>query len=260
MPIWISLADLGQKEIYEYLFSTWLTPATFLIPTTIAEPDLKQQIEQGRVWLLLDGVDEVATSGIQTLQAIANQLRGWLSQSRVILTCRLNVWEADKNALAEFETYRLLDFDYPQQVHQFIDNWFKVPLNKKDLGGSKKERLKTELEKPDKARLRDLVQNPLRLTLLCASWQSQEGNLSETKAGLYAQFVEQFYKWKCDRFSITDQEKRSLNKALGRLALQDIDTENTRFRLRESFIREAMRDNSLFEKALQLGWLHDLEG
>jgi HEAT repeat protein/GTPase SAR1 family protein len=253
LPIWISLADLGQKEIYEYLFSTWLTPAAFPVSTTIAEPDLKQQIAQGKVWLLLDGVDEFATAGIQALQAIANQLRGWVPPSRVILTCRLNVWEADKNALADFETYRLLDFDYPQQVHQFIDNWF----SNSDFA-EKKERVKAELESPEKARLRDLIQNPLRLTLLCASWQSQEGNLPETKAGLYAQFVEQFYKWKCDRFPISYQEKRLLNEALGRLAVQDIDTGNTRFRLRESFIREAIGDDSLFEKALQLGWLNNV--
>ncbi|MCU0537930.1 MAG: HEAT repeat domain-containing protein [Hydrococcus sp. Prado102] len=254
LPIWISLADLGQQttlNIWDYLQSTWLSLAISPIQKDIAKTELGQQIEQGQVWLLLDGVDEVATSGILTLQAIANQLRGWLSQSRVILTCRLNVWEADKNALAEFETYRLLDFDYPQQVHQFIDNWFS------NSNALKKERLKTELENPEKARLRDLIQNPLRLTLLCASWH-QKGNLPETKAGLYAQFVEQFYKWKCDRFSITYQEKKLLNQALGRLALQDIDTGNTRFRLRESFIHEAMGDDFLFEKALQLGWLNNV--
>jgi predicted NACHT family NTPase len=49
---------------------------------------------------------------------------------------------------------------------------------------SKGERLKTELDNPDKARLRDLIQNPLRLTLLCSSWQSNEANLPDTKAEL----------------------------------------------------------------------------
>lgn len=255
MPIWISLADLGQQatlNIWDYLQSTWLSFATSPTQKNIAETELVQQIEQGQVWLLLDGVDKVATSGIQTLQAIDHQLSGWLAQSRVILTCRLNVWEADKNALADFETYRLLDFDYPQQVHQFIDNWF----SKGDA--EKKKRLKAELDNAEKVRLRNLIQNPLRLTLLCASWQSQEGNLPDTKAGLYAQFVDQFYKWKSDRFSIIHEEKRSLNEALGRLAFQDIDSGTTRFCLRESFIREAMGDDSLFEKALQLGWLNNV--
>jgi HEAT repeat protein/energy-coupling factor transporter ATP-binding protein EcfA2 len=256
LPIWISLADLGQQNtfnIWDYLQSTWLSLAISPAQKTIAETELAQQIEQGKIWLLLDGVDEVATTGIETLQAIANRLRGWLSQSRVILTCRLNVWEADKNALADFETYRLLDFDYPQQVHQFIDNWF----SNSDFAEQKK-RLKTELENPEQSRLCDLIQNPLRLTLLCHSWQSQEDNLPETKAGLYAQFVEQFYKWKSDVFSITYQDKKLLNQALGRLALQDIDTGNTRFRLRESFIREAIGDDGLFEKALELGWLNNV--
>lgn len=255
LPIWISLADLGQQatfNIWNYLQSSLLSQEISPTPKSIVETELEKEIQEGRVWLLLDGVDEVATSGIQTLQAIAQQLRGWLAQSQVILTCRLNVWNADKNALAEFETYRLLDLDYPQQVHQFIDNWF--------INGNaeKKKRLKAELDNPEKARLRDLIQNPLRLALLCASWQSREGNLPETKAGLYAQFVEQYYKWKSDRFPISHQEKIALNQALGRLALQDIDTGTTRFRLRESFIREAIGNDYLFEKASKLGWLNNV--
>jgi DNA replication protein DnaC len=256
LPIWISLADLGKQStwnIWKYLQSTWLSVATSPTQKTVAEIELAQKIEEGNVWLLLDGVDEAATSGLKVIQELANQLKGWLAQSQVILTCRLNVWEGDKNALADFETYRLLDFDYPQQVHQFIDNWFSS-----SNFTEKKERLKTELEKPEKTRLRDLIQNPLRLTLLCASWQNNEGELPKTKAGLYAQFVEQVYKWKSDIFPITFQEKRLLNKALGQLALQDIDTGNTRFRLRESFVREAIGDDSLFEKALQLGWLNNV--
>jgi HEAT repeat protein len=166
----------------------------------------------------------------------------------------LNIWQADLNFLSDFETYRLLDFDYPQQVHQFIHNWFVS----KDV--SKGERLKSELDNPDKARLRDLIQNPLRLTLLCSSWQSKEGNLPDTKAELYAQFVRQFYKWKSNCFPVNTRQQQELNKALGQLAIKDIDGSNSRFRLRESFISEELgypdEENSLFYLALKLGWLN----
>ncbi|MCC2693046.1 HEAT repeat domain-containing protein [Nodularia sp. LEGE 04288] len=261
LPIWISLADLARNgnftDIQTYIDQNWLQQA--ILPTQLTQEvrdDLTNQIQQGRVWLLLDGVDEISAGSAsqQPLEEISRQLTGWVGRSsRVVLTCRLNVWQADRNALETFETYRLLDFDYPQQVHQFIDNWFVEDIEKG-------ERLKTELNSTERVRLRDLVQTPLRLTLLCSMWQSEEGNLPETKAGLYSQCVQQFYTWKQNRFPTQKKEKRELNQALGSLALRDINEGSSRFRLRESFISEELGypddETSLFYQALQLGWLN----
>jgi HEAT repeat protein/transcriptional regulator with XRE-family HTH domain/energy-coupling factor transporter ATP-binding protein EcfA2 len=259
LPVWISLADLGRNgnltDIQTYIFNSWLEQA--IPPTQLTQEvreDFTNQIQQGRVWLLLDGVDEMSGGEThQPLEEISRQLTGWLCSSRVVLTCRLNVWQADCNALETFETYRLLDFDYPQQVHQFIDNLFG-----KD--SEKGERLKTELDSPERMRLQDMVQTPLRLALLCGIWQTEEGNLPQTKAGLYHQFVQQFYNCKQNRFPTTIKEQRNLNQALGRLALRDINESSSRFRLRESFIIEELGypddKTSLFYKALQLGWLN----
>ncbi len=280
LPVWVSLADLtldgNLRSLEDYLLNSWLP----------FSPDKRQKVQEnfteqfkaGRVWLLLDGVDEIATSSSQTLQNISRQLSGWVGKARVVLTCRLNVWQADVNALSEFETFRLLDFDYPQQVHQFIDNWFnpsqlfdppQPPLGRGEQEqdfvrgeNSKGDRLKIELGREEKARVRDLVQNPLRLALLCRSWQLYEGSLPETKAQLYGQFVEQFYRWKCVLFPIKESKRRELNLALGRLAKDDIDSSEGRFRLRKDFIEKKLGNaddkNSLFYLALQIGWLNNV--
>ncbi|MBD2254717.1 HEAT repeat domain-containing protein [Nostoc parmelioides] len=261
LPVWISLADLGRNgslmDIQTYISNSWLEQA--IPPTQLTQKirdDFTNQIQQGRVWLLLDGVDEISggEASQQPLEEIARQLTGWLARSsRLVLTCRLNVWQADRNALESFETYRLLDFDYPQQVHQFIDNWFVEEIEKG-------ERLKTELDSSQRVRLQDMVQTPLRLALLSSIWQSEEGDLPETKAGLYHQCVQQFYKWKQNRFPTSIQEQRNLNQSLGRLALRDINEGGSRFRLRETFIIEELGypddETSLFYKALKLGWLN----
>ncbi len=260
LPIWISLTDLVQNEtltdIKTYICNS-LEDA--IAPRPLTEKILNEftnQIQQGRVWLLLDGVDEISGDAAlhQPLEEISRQLTRWIGRSsRVVLTCRLNVWQADRNALETFETYRLLDFDYPQQVHEFIDNWFVEDIEKA-------ERLKTELGSAERGRLQDLVQTPLRLMLLCRIWQTEEGNLPETKAGLYHQYVQQFYGWKQNPFRTFTKEQRELNKALGLLALRDINEGSSRFRLRESFISEELGDvddeTSLFYKAGQLGWLN----
>ncbi|MEQ8969879.1 MAG: NACHT domain-containing protein [Coleofasciculus sp. C1-SOL-03] len=284
LPIWINLADLSGKDIGTYVLEVWLNQA--IPPTRLNQKirdDLVKQIEQGRVWLLLDGVDEMVASTVKLnnarnwgdssfhsvplrmtsenpLQAIADQLTGWINQARVVLTCRLNVWLASTNALETFETYCLLDFDYPHQVHQFIDNWFNncrdVPVER--LQPDKAKRLKAELAQPERIRICDLVQNPLRLALLCSTWQTWEGHLPDTQAGLYQKFVQQFYIWKASIFNTDRQDE--LNQALGQLARRDIDESTSRFRLRESFIEKELGkvtdNNSLFFLALQLGWLN----
>lgn len=260
LPIWVSLADLVKNEnenlidFETYLFETWLKLAVSLNSRDTAKRELSTQIEQGRVWLLLDGVDEVTASGVQILQYLSQQLQGWLGKSQIVLTCRLNVWQADLNFLSNFETYRLLNFDYPQQVHQFINNWF----SNKDA--SQGERLKTELDNPDKARVRDLIQNPLRLTLLCDIWEGNKAKLPDTKAELYTQFVVQFYRWKSNRFPIENTQRKKLNQALGRLAKKDIDSSNSRFRLQESFISQELNSDkeNYFDLALRLGWLNNV--
>jgi len=256
LPLWVSLADLAPggslQDFDSYLLKRWLPRA---VSEDRVERDFKRQFEEQRVWLLLDGVDEVATSGVETLGSIAKQLVGWVGKARVVLTCRLNVWQADANALSDFETFRLLDFDYPQQVHRFIDNWFAID-------SARGKRLQAELDKAQRSRIRDLVKNPLRLALLCRTWQLYEGDLPDTRAGLYAQFVERFYDWKSHRFPISKQRQRDLNRALGELALVDIDSPGGRFRLREDFVCEKLGDaddeSSLCYVALQLGWLNQV--
>ena len=264
-PIWISLAELDGKSIKDYLLQVWLEDAFAGPHVTIEQENaIATLFKENNVYLLLDGADEMSSP--QPLQEISQHLTGFIKHGRVILSCRLNVWEANINALHDFETYRLLDFDYPQDVKRFINKWFanltSQTNNPKNNRDNKAESLWDELKKPDRSRIQDLVKNPLRLALLCATWQSSEGSLPETKAGLYQQFVNEFYKWKENRFSITETEQEELNAALGRLAQKAIDGETSRFRLRHKLIREELGDpkkkNSLFDWALQLGWLNQV--
>ncbi|HEY9605356.1 MAG TPA: HEAT repeat domain-containing protein, partial [Allocoleopsis sp.] len=117
-------------------------------------------------------------------------------------------------------------------------------------------------DKSERQRIQDLVKNPLRLALLCSTWQSSDKGLPSTKAGLYERFLKEFYKWKEDRFPITEDQQEELNAALGRLAKRAIDQDMSRFRLQHKLVREELGDpkqqSSLFWLALQLGWLNQV--
>lgn len=63
VAIWISLADLQGRLLEEYLLQTWLKKAMQVVRLTPKmENALAELFKSGRVWLLLDGVDEM-TSG-----------------------------------------------------------------------------------------------------------------------------------------------------------------------------------------------------
>ncbi|AFY30529.1 HEAT repeat domain-containing protein [Calothrix sp. PCC 7507] len=261
LPIWVSLADLQGKTLEQYLIQDWLPSATrkLRVPPEIEEA-FCEQFNQGRVWLLLDAVDEMAIESSHALAKIASFLKGWVADSTIILTCRLNVWDGGKNALESFNVYRNLNFTYSHElsphsnkVEQFIQRWFQ---DNPTCGDS----LRTELNQPERRRLKDAVKNPLRLALLCRIWGLGQGGLPNTKAMLYEQFVQSIYEWKHDRFPTTPAQRQRLNHGLGELALLAIAQEKTKFRLRHRFICEVLgtADDGLFSLALQLGWLNQV--
>ncbi len=258
LPIWISLADLQGATLENYLLQDWLKQATgkINVPAELQEA-FAQQFEQGRVWLLLDAIDEMAIDGATALTSLARQLRGWLTRAHIVLTCRSNVWDSGKNALDGFTVYCNRSFSHARgtdgdQVGQFIDRWFQ---NHPELG----DRLQQELNNPQRKRIRDAVKNPLRLALLCRSWSLAQGALPQTKSLLYRQFVETLYEWKQDRFPTTIAQRQQLNEALGQVALRALLQRETRFRLSHSFAQAAFAQSlDLMTLALQLGWLNQV--
>jgi len=252
VPIWISLGANGSKRLEQYLLEDWLRNAARELEA--APPNWKQAfgelLKSGKVWLLLDGADEMTVES--PLADINQQLsQGWAANVRVILTCRLNVWQADNNTLANFfDVYSNLGNDNPDLVREFIHNWFTG-------NPDKSERLQEELEKPHRESIRDLVKNPLRLAFLCQTWEQRQGRLPQTKARMYQMFVEAFYAWN-NKFAVDETQQAQLNKGLGHLAINAIARPDSRFQLPESEIRKVLVNPDLFRLALKLGWLNQV--
>jgi hypothetical protein len=262
LPIFISLGSLEGMTLEEYLLKKWLPDAIKLFnsdfkTTSEIEEQLKTRFYKGDVWLLLDGVDEMGESSPgEALRKISQALTDWLGQARVILTCRLNVWDAITNNHLpgfDFDTYKTQEFK-PEDVDKFIEEWFKYD-NKIQEG----EELKAKLRQPGKERIYELVTNPLRLSLLCQIFYNNKHNdLPETKAELFGLYTRYFYDWKPElvpqNFNYT--LKQELHQALGRLALAGINSD-ARFRLNESFAVKEMGQD-LFDLACHVGvgWLN----
>ena len=126
LPICVALAGLQGLSLQNYLLEKWLPEAIAL-----AYPDIdveanqvkafKQRLRQGGVWLLLDGADEMGeATPLQTIQA---ELTDWLRLVRVVLTCRLNLWDSQVKGLVGFDTYKTQEFS-EVSVRRFIKQWF----------------------------------------------------------------------------------------------------------------------------------------
>ncbi|MGK7913256.1 MAG: NACHT domain-containing protein [Synechococcus sp.] len=266
LPIWISLADLDNQSLETYLTQTWLRQAfkAFQVPQeTVAE--FATQVRQGRVWLLLDAVDELGGDGSRAISRLARDLKGWLSDAQVILTCRVNIWDAGNNALAGCRTFRCLSFSDGggfnsgsglddatgrNQVEEFIGRWFRGDRQRGD-------NLCRRLAQHRLRRVRQLVRHPLYLALLCRTWASAKGDLPATKTSLYRQFAIAHYEWKQDLFPTTLAQRKELNEALSQLALAAMTQSPPSFRLRRSVVERHFQGQlDLLSLALQLGWLN----
>jgi predicted NACHT family NTPase len=260
LPIWIPLGNLPTPapKLKDYLLNNWLEDAILNVTPKI-RAEFEGLLTAGRVWLLLDGVDEMVANSGNHLSFIDNWIPGWCQQLSVMLTCRLNVWEANPHALNNFQTYRTLEFSQ-EKVNEFIEACFQNRRGDACVAPTLGIQLQQALNQPGKERIKDLMRNPLRLMLLCSTWHLRDGKLPDTKAELYQQFVEEVYRWKKDEFRTEPEERKQLNAKLKELALAAIDKEENRFCLRHKFVEGILgdRDGSVFQLALNIGWLNQV--
>ena len=254
LPVWISLANLQGETLENYLLDTWFSS----IECSKTTEQLKQRFSQADIWLLLDGVDEMAENSPLDAFKI-EKLPDWLKKARFVLTCRLNVWdERINNPLTGFETYKTQEFE-PKQVDDFIQDWFQCAESIEKGSTEKGSTLKTKLKESRHEKIRSLVTNPLRLSLLCQTFYlDEQGELPETKAGLYERFTNYFYEWKPENIPEelrnSYDKKDELHEALSKLALAGIDS-NARFRLNRKVAYKQMGEE-LFKLACDVGWLN----
>lgn len=257
LPIFISLANLQGRTIEEYLVKQWLPEAMRLFKSDVTPEIERQLIEcfgKGGVWLLLDGVDEISeNSPVQALAKINQELTASLRQGQVVLTCRLNVWDAKvSNPLTGFDTYKTQEFK-PEQIDEFIHLWFECAGNL-----PKGKILQAKLKATKHGNICKFVKNPLRLSLLCQTFDlDKQGELPKTKAALYQRFTRYFYEWKSELFPElyqSDYLKYELHSALGKLSFAGINS-SARFRLRRSLALQEMGER-LFKLACEVGWLN----
>jgi energy-coupling factor transporter ATP-binding protein EcfA2 len=136
-----------------------------------------EALKQGKLLILLDGLDEVPTDN---QDKVIGQIQNFVDQhdkNRFICSCRTAVY---RHNFKRFNDVVMAEFD-DEQIKQFIYNWFQSDVDYRD---GTAERCYSLLQKEENKAAKELAQTPLLLTFLCLVYNRSQ-DLPKNRAVLY---------------------------------------------------------------------------
>lgn len=134
-------------------------------------------LEQGKLLILLDGLDEVTKAHqnavIDSIQAFVTRY----DKNRYIASCRI---AAHRSIWNRFRDIEVADFN-DVQIQQFINNWFRSDIDKEEKTA---EQCWNTLEDSKNSAAKELAHTPLLLTFLCMVYDRTQG-FPTNRATLY---------------------------------------------------------------------------
>ncbi|HEY9640104.1 MAG TPA: NACHT domain-containing protein [Coleofasciculaceae cyanobacterium] len=172
-------------------------------------------LEQGRLLILLDGLDEVPKVNLNAvMEAIQNFVTQY-DKNRFIASCRIAAY---RSTFHKFRDIELADFD-DQQIRQFIHNWFQSDLDKQT--GTAEKCWEILNEDGNKA-AKELAHTPLLLTFLCLVYDRTQGFPSK-RAALYRKALDILLEeWAAEKRITPGEVYQGLNTDLEKVLLSEI--------------------------------------
>ena len=140
-------------------------------------------LKQGRVLVLLDGLDEVPQADSRLILTQIREFCRTYHKNSIIVTCRTNAVGYRFENLG-FTQDTVADFDQ-KQIEIFAHNWFVAFVrNDPEAGKARAKQFIEKLQQPENKRIRDLAVTPILLNLTCLVFQDI-GNFPSNRAKLY---------------------------------------------------------------------------
>jgi len=151
--------------------------------------DAETLLNQGRVLVLLDGLDEVTgKKGKKITKAIKWFARHY-PQVQVIVTCRTQSFTGDMNWKSlNFQFVEVADFN-KSQVEEFSKHWFKTVMRDELVGLTKAQEFLEQLFREENKSIRELAITPILLSLTCAVFH-ETGKFYSKRSELYEEALE----------------------------------------------------------------------
>jgi len=169
IPVFITLRTLAASgktledfNLLNYISSSWNNH-------DISSEQVETLLQQGKLLLLLNGLDEIPQSNSEEIIQQIQQFAETYAQNQIIITCRL---AAQTYHFSGFTYFEIADLDSPQ-IETFAKKWFSTN-NTSNHEGLKKATLFLDLLKRQENKLiRELASTPILLNLLCLVFQEK---------------------------------------------------------------------------------------
>ncbi|MEG4291121.1 NACHT domain-containing protein [Microcoleus sp. C2C3] len=212
IPVFIELKSFTSSQIdIEKLIVEEFSICGF--PSS--EQFIAKALEQGKLLILLDGLDEVPTVNTnEVISKIQNFVDRYYKNS-FIVSCRTAAY---RNNFQRFTDVKLADFD-DTQIEQFIGNWFQSEVDKQAGTAQKCWEL---LQKPEYAAAKELAHTPLLLTFLCLNYDRSQ-NFPNNRSVLYKKALRILLEeWAAEKRILRDEIYQGLSTELEESLLSEI--------------------------------------
>ncbi|MFM7407725.1 MAG: NACHT domain-containing protein [Cuspidothrix sp.] len=227
IPVFIELKRFESSEIH---IEKYIIQEFDICGFPYPEKFTAKALEQGKLLILLDGLDEVPT---QNLTQVINQIQNFVDkhdQNRFIASCRTAAY---RHNFRRFSDVAMADFD-DEQIQQFITNWFHGENDTQAQTGAKCWEL---LQKPENEGAKELAHTPLLLTFLCLVYDRSQ-NFPNNRSVLYKKALRILLEeWAAEKRILRDEIYQGLHTELEELLLAEIAY--TGFKSNHLFFSEA---------------------
>lgn len=189
---------------------------------------MHSELAQGRVLLLLDGLDEVAGANsrqqvIQAVQAFTEQYK----QCCTVVACRVRAYEGEQNTawrLPGWPTVTLADWSLGQMEY-FIDAWYHAAAAASAMPATKRDDRIAALKRAVTTRedLQRLGVRPLLLTIM-ALVHLNDGRLPEDRVSLYSRCLDILL----GQWEIGGRDASDYGTLMNHIGLPDTDVKSLR--------------------------------
>jgi predicted NACHT family NTPase len=189
VPIFVTLKNFAEADNKPSLLKFIIAESSSI---NFSFQDVENLLTQGRMLILLDGLDEVREEDSnRILKEITNFSRNF-QQNQFVITCRI---AAKEYTFEKFTEVEVADFDQ-EQIATFATSWFKnKPI--------KPENFIKHIEYNEP--IQELATNPLLLTLLCLAFE-ESGDFPANRSELYKEGLDALLKkWDAKRGIQRDQ-------------------------------------------------------
>jgi hypothetical protein len=177
IPVFLTLKHLKDNESIEKFIADEFSSCGF----PDAEEFTQAALKQGKLLLLLDGLDEVTTAHVDTAITQIENLVSRYSQNRFVASCRIAAYKGGFNRFKDVTMGTFRD----DQIQEFIEHWFRSTTE----GTNTAQQCWNLLQQNDYAATKELAQTPLLLTLICVVYD-EFLELPRKRAELYSEALE----------------------------------------------------------------------